>query len=37
MRKMLVVSAALTVALAAAPRVGAVNGPFDGNAHSNVG
>jgi hypothetical protein len=37
MRKMLMVSAALAVALAAAPRVSAVNGPLDGNAHPNVG
>jgi len=37
MRRMLVASAALVVALAAAPPVGAVNGPLDGNAHPNVG
>jgi len=37
MRKLLVASAALVVALAAGPPVGAVNGPLDGNAHPNVG
>ena len=37
MRKVLVASAALVVALAAGPPVGAVNGPLDGNAHPNVG
>ena len=37
MRRMLVASAALVVALVAAPPVGAVNGPLDGNAHPNVG
>jgi len=37
MRKMLVASAALVVALAAGPPVGAVSGGLDGNAHPNVG
>jgi hypothetical protein len=37
MRKVLVASAALVVAMAAGPPVGAVNGPLDGNAHPNVG
>lgn len=37
MRKMLVASAALVVALATGLPVGAVNGPLDGNAHPNVG
>ena len=37
MRKMLVASAALVVALAASPPVGAVSGDLDGNAHPNVG
>src|SRR3990170_8175125 len=37
MRKMLVASAALVVALAASPPVGAVSGGLDGNAHPNVG
>jgi hypothetical protein len=37
MRKLIVASAALVVALAAGPPVGAVNGPLDGNAHPNVG
>jgi Trypsin len=38
MRKMLVASAALVIALAAgSPPVGAVNGDLDGNAHPNVG
>jgi len=37
MRKLIVVSAALVVALAAGPPVGAVTGPLDGNAHPNVG
>jgi len=37
MRKLIVASAALVVALAVGPPVGAVNGPLDGNAHPNVG
>ena len=37
MRKMLLASAVLVVALAASPPVGAVNGDLDGNAHPNVG
>lgn len=37
MRKLIVASAALVVALAAGQPVGAVNGPLDGNAHPNVG
>jgi len=37
MRKTLVASAVLAVALVAAPPVGAVNGPLDGKAHPNVG
>ena len=37
MRKMLVASAALVVALAVGLPAGAVNGPLDGNAHPNVG
>lgn len=37
MRKLLVVSAALVLALAVGSPVGAVNGPLDGNAHPNVG
>jgi Trypsin len=37
MRKMILASAALAVALATAPSVGAVNGGLDGNAHPNVG
>jgi hypothetical protein len=37
MRKLLVASAALAVALVAGQPVGAVNGPLDGNAHPNVG
>ena len=38
MRKMLVASAVLAIALAAgSPPVGAVNGDLDGNAHPNVG
>jgi Trypsin len=37
MRKMLVATAAIVVALVASQPVGAVNGPLDGNAHPNVG
>jgi hypothetical protein len=37
MRKLIVASAVLAVALAAGQPVGAVNGPLDGNAHPNVG
>ena len=37
MRKVLVAWAALAVALAASPPVGAVNGDLDGTAHPNVG
>jgi hypothetical protein len=37
MRKVLMASTALVVALTAAPPAGAVNGDFDGNAHPNVG
>jgi Trypsin len=37
MRKMLVASATLVVALAVGQPVGAVNGDLDGNAHPNVG
>jgi endonuclease YncB( thermonuclease family) len=37
MRKLLVASAAVMVALVAGPPVAAVNGPLDGNAHPNVG
>ena len=37
MRKMLVATAALVVALAAGQPVGAVSGGLDGNAHPNVG
>ena len=37
MRKMLVASGALVVALAVGQPVGAVNGDLDGNAHPNVG
>jgi hypothetical protein len=37
MRKVLVASVVLVVALATGPPVGAVNGDLDGNAHPNVG
>jgi len=37
MRKLILASAALVIALAAGQPVGAVNGPLDGNAHPNVG
>jgi hypothetical protein len=37
MRKLIVASAMLVIALAAGQPVGAVNGPLDGNAHPNVG
>jgi hypothetical protein len=37
MRKLLLASTALVVALAVSPPVGAVNGGLDGNAHPNVG
>jgi len=37
MRKVILASTALVVALAAGQPVGAANGPLDGNAHPNVG
>jgi hypothetical protein len=37
MRKILVASAALVIALSASPLASGVNGPLDGNAHPNVG